>query len=105
MAKEHTESSLEAVDSDVEIAARDQLGANAEFTSKFGQKAINNEEKLKQRLKELQMNFYNRLESKKLIKKQGHVPFTEHMSCTHNNPIAITDQLQVHDDIKREIAL
>jgi len=51
------------------------------------------------------MNFYNRLESKKLIKKQGHVPFTEHMTCSHEQPIQVADQLQVHDDIKREIAL
>ena len=89
----------------MEIAARDKLENDAAFTKQFGQKAINNEEKLRQRLREVQLNFYNRLESKKLIKKQGHVPFTEHMSCSHADPIKIADQLQVHDDIKREIAL
>jgi len=31
---------------------------------------------------ECQKNFYNRLESAKLIKKQGHIPFTEHMSIS-----------------------
>jgi hypothetical protein len=40
-------------DSDVEIAARDQLDKNEEFTSKFGQKAINNEVKLQERLREV----------------------------------------------------
>jgi hypothetical protein len=34
------------------------------------------------RLNEIQLNFYNRLESKKLIKKQGKVPFTEHMTIS-----------------------
>lgn len=48
----------------------------------FGLVAINNEERLQERLKEIKANFYNRLESKKLIKKQGRVPFSEHMSIS-----------------------
>ena len=32
------------------------------------------------RLNEVEKNFYNRLESARLIKKQGHIPFTEHMT-------------------------
>lgn len=35
-----------------------------------------------QRVKEIRANFYNRLESNKLIKKQGRVPFTEHMTLS-----------------------
>lgn len=34
------------------------------------------------RLKEMQMNFYNRMESNKLLKKKGTVPFTEHMTIS-----------------------
>lgn len=40
-----------------------------EVEEKFGQKAINDEEGLKVRLSEIQKNFYNRLESAKLVKK------------------------------------
>ena len=104
MVKKASASSSEQADSDVEIAARDALHDPA-FTAKFGQKAINNEEALRKRLHEVKMNFYNRLESKKLIKKQGHIPFTEHMACSHADTIKIAEQLQANDDIKREIAL
>ena len=34
------------------------------------------------RLNEIEKNFYNRLESAKLIKRQGRVPFTEHMTIS-----------------------
>ena len=56
-------------------------------------------------MKEVKLNFYNRLESKKLIKKQGHVPFTEHMAISNTETIAVAEGLDANDDIKREIAL
>ena len=56
------------------------------------------------RLGELQLNFYNRLDSKRLIRKQGKVPFTEHMTVNGEELVDIPDQLEVHNDIKREIA-
>jgi CRISPR/Cas system CMR-associated protein Cmr1 (group 7 of RAMP superfamily) len=59
----------------------------------FGQKLINNEERLKERLKEIKLNFYNRLESKKLIKKQGRVPFTEHMTITNDSHLNVPSAL------------
>lgn len=65
---------------------------------------INNEERLAERLKEVKANFYNRLKSEKLIKKQGRVPFSEHMAITSDKPLVIHENLQVHDDIKREIS-
>jgi len=57
-----------------------------------------------ERLREIQLNFYNRLESKKLIKKQGKVPFTEHMTISNSEAVSIPDALEVHNDIKREVA-
>ena len=51
-----------------------------EIADKFGYKAINQRDKILVRLNEVEKNFYNRLESAKLIKKQGHIPFTEHMT-------------------------
>ena len=33
-------------------------------------------------MREIQLNFYNRLESNKLLKKQGKIPFTEHMTVS-----------------------
>ena len=50
--------------------------------AKFGQKHVRNEEELKKRLYEVQKSFYNRLESANLIKKQGKIPFSEHMTIT-----------------------
>lgn len=40
-----------------------------EIEQKFGLKAINNENDILKRLEEVKKNFYNRLESSKLIKK------------------------------------
>lgn len=54
----------------------------------------------------MKQNFYNRLESKKLIKKYGRIPFTEHMSVTNEKPVEIAEgakALQINDDIKREM--
>lgn len=74
---------------------------------KFGQRGIMEEEKIKERLHEIQQNFYNRLESKKLIKKHGKIPFTEHLSITHKKPVKLSENaaaLQVNPDLKREIS-
>lgn len=57
---------------------------------KFGQRGILNKEQIKIRLHEIRQNFYNRLESKKLIKKQGRIPFTEHMSITNENRLQVS---------------
>lgn len=73
---------------------------------KFGQKAINNEDEIRKRLHEVRQNFYNRLESKKLIKKHGKVPFTEHLCVTNPKKIEVSEgaqSLQVNNDIKREV--
>ena len=58
---------------------------------KFGQRGINNVEAINKRLHEVKQNFYNRLESKKLIKKQGKIPFFEHMSLTNPEAVSISD--------------
>lgn len=89
MVKKHSESES----SDNESAER-----------KFGYKGINEKELILQRLEEVEKNFYNRLESAKLVKKQGHIPFTEHMAVTHKGPVVVPDSLAVKDEIKREIA-
>jgi hypothetical protein len=57
----------------------------------FGQRGINRIPELKKRLHEVKQSFYNRLESKKLIKKTGRIPFTEHMTVTNHNPIEISE--------------
>lgn len=67
-------------DSDLEIAEVGEDDFEKEELEQFAQRGINNEDLIKQRLKELKANFYNRMESKKLIKKQGRVPFIEHMT-------------------------
>lgn len=55
--------------------------------AKFGQVAINQEQKLLQRLAEVRENFYNRLSSKQLINAtKGRIPFTEHMTISKHRP-------------------
>ena len=50
---------------------------------RFGQRAINDEPKLLQRLSEIRANFYNRLSSQKLINNtKGRIPFSEHMTIS-----------------------
>lgn len=70
-----------SVDSDEQIRQR-ELNETDDLESKFGLKAINDEEGMLKRLHEIQLNFYNRMESAKLVKKQGKVPFTEHMTIS-----------------------
>ena len=65
----------------MQIAERD-ANEKVDLEDKFGLKAINDEERMKERLIEIQLNFYNRMESKRLVKKQGKVPFTEHMTVS-----------------------
>jgi hypothetical protein len=70
-----------------------------------GQKEIYDTEAIEKRLDEIKKNFYNRLESAKLIKKHGRVPFTEHMTVAGKETVNIPEGLAaVNDDIKREIA-
>lgn len=78
----------ESEDSDMKIVDR-ELNENEDLEAKFGLKAINDEEGMLKRLKEIQLNFYNRLESKKLVKKQGKIPFTEHMTISGEEPVNI----------------
>ena len=86
--------------------------------ARFGQRAVNEVDAIKQRLYEVKQSFYNRLESVRLIKKQGRIPFTEHMTMTAEDQLQSADamlnsnvaeklglsQLEINDDIKREIA-
>jgi len=78
---ESDDESYEEADSDLEIALQEE---EEDEVKHFGQRAVNEEAKMLQRVREMQANFYNRLESKKLIKKQGRVPFTEHMTISKN---------------------
>lgn len=81
-----------------------QENEQEDLEEKFGLKAINDEEGMLKRLKEIQLNFYNRMESNKLIKKTGKVPFTEHMTVSGEAKVEVPESLEVHNDIKREIA-
>ena len=81
--------SYEEVDSDIEIAAVDEKEDSEEgdfdevVEKKFGQRGVNDEAKILERLAEIRANFYNRLSSKKLINSfKGRIPFTEHMTIS-----------------------
>lgn len=62
-----------------------------EKLSRFATKHFMNKDELEKRTNEVKQSFYNRLESKKLIKKLGRIPFMEHMSMTHKNPTQISE--------------
>ena len=106
---ERVGSQNDQLDSDLEIVSQEE-----ETIQQFGLKAINNEERIKERLEELKANFYNSMASKKLIKKEGRVPFIEHLTVgkrqmiiyylVNDKPVDVPDTLAVHDDIKRELA-
>ena len=83
-----------SVDSDIKIAATEiDRPEGDDIQKKFGQVAINDEEGLQVRLKEIQANFYNRLESAKLIKRQGKIPFTEHMTVSGESAVKVPTEL------------
>jgi predicted outer membrane protein len=70
--------SYDQVDSDQEIAAQEET-----VEQRFGQRAINDEPRLLERLAEIRGNFYNRLSSQKLINNtKGRIPFSEHMTIS-----------------------
>ena len=73
---EHSESEEEDQPEEPKLSLQEDIVQN------FGLKAINDEAQMLKRLDEVEKNFYNRLESSKLIKKQGRVPFTEHMTLS-----------------------
>lgn len=90
-----------------ESGSDDDIDFEKEKIDKFALKPIMKTEQINKRLHEVKQSFYNRLESKKLIKKQGRIPFTEHMCVTHSDPIAMSEAakaLMINDDIKREVA-
>lgn len=72
---------------------------------RFGQQPVINKERIKIRLQEVRQNFYNRLESKNLIKKYGKIQFTEHMTVQDSKKKEdqeIYQSLQINEDMKRE---
>jgi len=94
-----------AVEGEDEAASGNESAEDkATLEEKFGQKAINKEDELLERLREIQVNFYNRLESNRQVKKTGKIPFTEHMTVTHEKAVVVPEQLAVNEDIKREVA-
>jgi len=92
----------EEEDSDLEIVNRDlaEKGKLMTFVEK-----VNNVEKLNERLGELQSNFYNRLSRNRVTKKKGKIPWVEHFSVVNEHELDIPEELAVHDDLKRELAL
>ena len=72
----------QGISDDSEEVVEPEVNDKEEMQKQFGLKAINDEEGMEIRLKEMQMNFYNRMESNRLLKKQGKIPFTEHMTIS-----------------------
>jgi hypothetical protein len=54
---------------------------------------INREDLINKRVEELKANFYAILDKEKLIKKQGKVPFIEHLTSVSKKEVQIPEQL------------
>ena len=81
---------VDSVKSNEEALDEDEKSEEAvNIEEKFGLKGINNTTEMQERLKEVQANFYNRLESAKLIKRQGKIPFTEHMTVSGESAVEV----------------
>jgi hypothetical protein len=78
----------EELDSDIEIAAQDEMDDEEIYT--FGQRAIYEKERILERIEDIKANFYNRLKEKKLIKKEGRIPFSEHMTISKSPRHSLT---------------
>lgn len=88
--EQHSESDndydSEEAEESLEESQEESGPTQEQINAKFGYKAIYEKDKILARLDEVEKNFYNRLESSRLIKKQGHIPFTEHMSISKFQP-------------------
>jgi hypothetical protein len=82
---EHSESEQSEAE-EAEESVEEARPTEEQVNAKFAYKGINEKELLLERLVEVEKNFYNRMESARLIKKQGHIPFTEHMSISKSTP-------------------
>lgn len=114
---EEAEESMEDEVSSDGSNVSDQKPSQAQIEERFAYKGINHPKEILARLEEIKGNFYNRLESARLIKKQGHIPFTEHMSVSKSHfyklisivankaGVVIPEALPVKDEIKREVGL
>jgi rRNA-processing protein EBP2 len=74
-----------------------------EALEEFGQRNVYKSTELDALTKKLKGQFYNRLNSRKLIKRQGKVPFIEHMSIINETTVVLPENNQVHKDLRREL--
>ena len=74
-----------------------------EETKEFAQRSVYHSHDLDEITQKLQDQFYNRLNSKKLIKRQGKVPFVEHCSIYNPGIVVLPENDAVHKDLKREL--
>ena len=69
----------------------------------FTQKGVYDKDGLDSAIQSVKDDFYNTLDSKKLIKRQGKVPFVEHMSMVNDSIVALPQNENIHNDLKREL--
>lgn len=69
----------------------------------FTQRGVYDSKGLDSLIEQTKEDFYNRLNSKKLIKRQGKIPFVEHMSVVNDAIVVLPDNAAVHNDLKREL--
>ena len=74
-----------------------------EETKTFTQRNVYNAKELDRLADKLKGQFYNRLNSKRLIKRQGKVPFVEHLSLFGETIVALPENEAIHKDLKREL--
>lgn len=95
------DSDLDAVDFDEGEGGEGDQEELKEET--FQQQNVYRSKELDEMTKKLKDDFYNRLNSKKLIKKQGKIPFVEHMTLINDGIVVLPENAAVHNDLKREL--
>lgn len=106
--EEQEEQVLASEDSDLDAVDMDEgeggEGDEEELKEEiFQQKNVYRSKDLDEMTQKLKDDFYNRLNSKKLIKRQGKIPFVEHLSLINDSIVVLPENAAVHNDLKREL--
>lgn len=89
-------------DEESEKDEQDKKNPNIKY-EEFTQKAVYKSDALDASIQALKDGFYSRLDSKKLIKRDGKIPFTEHMAMVNDSIVVLPANENVHNDLKREL--
>ena len=89
--------------SDSEESKTSQPEGPQDFDAQFKLKNVYDKEGLETALKTVQDTFYARLKDAKLVKREGKVPFVEHLSLIGGKEVELPESEKIHEDLRREL--